>query len=244
MTQNIYDDATFFEGYSQLPRSKSGLDGAPEWPRLRRLLPSLEDAHVIDLGCGFGWFSRYARETGAARVTGYDVSANMLARARSATQDEVISYVQADLETLTLAPGSADLVYSSLAFHYLEHLDRLIGQIARALKPGGAFVFSVEHPIFTAPETQDWIADGNGRKSWPLNSYQNEGPRVTHWLAEGVVKQHRTLATYLNMLIRHGLTFTHLEEWAPDKAMLATAPQFADERERPTFLIIAAQKNF
>ncbi|MBF3542891.1 SAM-dependent methyltransferase, partial [Burkholderia pseudomallei] len=32
MTQNIYDDPDFFEGYGQLPRSRDGLDGAPEWP--------------------------------------------------------------------------------------------------------------------------------------------------------------------------------------------------------------------
>ena len=45
MTQNIYDDEAFFAGYSQLPRSVQGLDGAPEWPVLRGMLPELpEDA--------------------------------------------------------------------------------------------------------------------------------------------------------------------------------------------------------
>jgi len=34
MTQNIYDDPQFFEGYGRLPRSVEGLDGAPEWPAL------------------------------------------------------------------------------------------------------------------------------------------------------------------------------------------------------------------
>ncbi|UUZ91779.1 hypothetical protein LJK87_40755 [Paenibacillus sp. P25] len=32
MTQNIYDNDEFFQGYSQLNRSVHGLDGAPEWP--------------------------------------------------------------------------------------------------------------------------------------------------------------------------------------------------------------------
>ena len=41
MTQNIYDDPQFFEGYGRLPRSVAGLDGAPEWPALRALLPDL-----------------------------------------------------------------------------------------------------------------------------------------------------------------------------------------------------------
>ena len=34
MTQNIYDDPRFFDGYSRLPRSVGGLASAPEWPAL------------------------------------------------------------------------------------------------------------------------------------------------------------------------------------------------------------------
>ncbi|HXA96495.1 MAG TPA: class I SAM-dependent methyltransferase, partial [Candidatus Dormibacteraeota bacterium] len=86
MTQNIYDDAKFFEGYSRLPRSVEGLAGAPEWPALRALLPALRGLTVLDLGCGFGWFCRWAREQGTTRVVGVDVSERMLARARATTQ--------------------------------------------------------------------------------------------------------------------------------------------------------------
>ena len=56
MAQNIYDNPAFFEGYAQLPRSVQGLDGAPEWPALRAMLPELRDQRVLDLGCGYGWF--------------------------------------------------------------------------------------------------------------------------------------------------------------------------------------------
>jgi SAM-dependent methyltransferase len=66
MAQNIYDNEEFFEGYSRLPRSVEGLDGAPEWPALRALLPDLRGLDVLDLGCGFGWFCRWARGQGAA----------------------------------------------------------------------------------------------------------------------------------------------------------------------------------
>ena len=85
MTQNIYDDEAFFKEYSRLPRSIEGLDGAPEWPALRAMLPDLRDLNVVDLGCGFGWFCRWARENGAARIAGIDVSEKMLERARAET---------------------------------------------------------------------------------------------------------------------------------------------------------------
>src|SRR5215472_911315 len=112
MTQNIYDNAEFFAAYSQLRRSREGLDGMPEWPTLRAMLPELKGVRVVDLGCGFGWFCRWVREQGAATVLGLDLSENMLARARETTSDPAISYRQADLNTLDLPAGAFDLAHS------------------------------------------------------------------------------------------------------------------------------------
>jgi len=64
MSQNIYDNPGFFEGYAQLPRSQQGLAGAPEWPALQAMLPTLAGKRVLDLGCGYGWFCRAARDLG------------------------------------------------------------------------------------------------------------------------------------------------------------------------------------
>jgi SAM-dependent methyltransferase len=114
-----------------------------------------------------------------------------------------------------LAPEAFDLVYSSLALHYVEHLDRLMSAVHRSLTPGGSLVFSVEHPIFTAPAEPSWSLASAGRKTWPAEGYLNEGPRSTNWLAKGVIKQHRTLATYINMLLRLGFAIYRVEEWGP-----------------------------
>lgn len=97
MTQNIYDDPAFFEGYRRLPRSVNGLAGAPEWPSLRALLPDVNGLRVVDLGCGFGWFCRWARQRGAARVLGLDASQKMLERAKADTADPAIVYERVDL---------------------------------------------------------------------------------------------------------------------------------------------------
>ena len=42
MSQNIYDNPEFFAGYATLDRSVKGLDGAPEWPTIQAMLPSLQ----------------------------------------------------------------------------------------------------------------------------------------------------------------------------------------------------------
>ena len=242
MTQNIYDDPGFFRAYSQLPRSVGGLESAPEWPALRALLPPLQNLRVVDLGCGYGWFCRWASEQGAQSVLGLDVSQKMLEKAEATTQASTISYRQADLECLDLPTQSFDLAYSSLALHYIKDLPGLFSRVHDALAPGARLVFSIEHPIFMAPRNPGWIVDAQGQRSWPVDSYQMEGERITNWLAEGVIKQHRTIGTLLNLLIAAGLRIVHVNEWGPTAQQVAELPALVEERERPMLLLVAAER--
>ena len=206
MTQNIYDDPAFFEGYSRLNRSIHGLDGT----RMARaaLLPAAR-RNVLDLGCGYGWFSRWAADQGAASVLGIDVSERMLERAASTAAHPAITYRRADLETLALPNAAFDLAYSSLAFHYVAHLDTLLRDSSRARARRAARVLDrAPHLYGAAPARLRRRCAGQPRPP-PLDGYQREGERVTDWLAPGVVKQHRTLSTLVNLLIGSGFTLTH-----------------------------------
>lgn len=236
MSQNIYDDEGFFAAYARLRRSVEGLAAAGEWPVLQGLLGPVAGARVLDLGCGYGWFCRWALGSGAAAVSGVDLSERMLARAREAGGG--ISYAIGDLEDLTIAAGAWDVVYSSLALHYVVGIGGLFRRVFDGLAPGGRLVFSVEHPIFTAPKNAAW-RDG----VWPLDSYLVEGPRVTDWLAPGVIKQHRTVGTYVEALLAAGFRLTGLVEWGPSAAQVAENPAWALERERPPFLLVSAVRD-
>ncbi|OAL24023.1 hypothetical protein AYO20_10768 [Fonsecaea nubica] len=254
MAQNMYDNPAFFNEYRQLPRSVHGLDGAPEWPTLRRLVGDIQGARVLDLGCGFGWFCRWAVKEAAARSAhGVDISENMLRRAREmpAAEEEksLITYERSDLEQgLELAPGSYDFVYSSLALHYLptDALRRLLAQVFACLDntstiAPGRFVFSVEHPVLTAPADASWRRDEQGRVFWPLNRYWDEGLRVTDWLADGVRKYHRTVETYVSLLLEAGFVLESLKEsW--DGLDLRTKVDEGGEAHRPYFLLVAVSK--
>lgn len=242
MTQNIYDDPQFFQGYSQMARSIDGLDAAPEWPALKAMLPPMQGVKVVDLGCGYGWFCRWASEQGVQSVLGLDVSEKMLEKARGTTSNSNIRYERADLEHLDLPVASFDLAYSSLALHYIKDLPGLFSNLHAALKPGACFVFSIEHPIFMAPRNPGWITDAEGRKSWPVDSYQLQGERVTNWLADGVIKQHRTMGTLLNLLIAAGFSIRHVNEWGPTDAQVAAQPALSEERERPMMLLVGVQR--
>ena len=242
MAQNIYDNPDFFSGYSQLPRQVQGLDGAPEWPAIRDMLPALAGKRVVDLGCGFGWASRWMREQGAGSVLGLDLSEKMIARAKADTSDGAVQYRIADLETLELSATAFDLAYSALTFHYLRDFDRLVRMIHAALVLGGDFVFTIEHPIYMAAAHPHWIADEDSRKTWPVNGYSVEGERRTDWFTKGVLKYHRTMATTLNALIGAGSQIRRIEEFAPTPDQIEQMPALAEEMERPMMLLVAAQK--
>ena len=251
MAQNIYDTPEFFEGYSKLERSVHGLAGAPEWPRLRALLPpSLTGLNILDLGCGFGWFARWAQQEGAASVYGIDVSENMLARAKALASTETpgegqITYLKADLDSWDPPPNAKyDLVFSSLALHYLADLPRLVSVVHRVLRPGGTFVFSIEHPIFLAPSAPGMATDPEtGKRYWRLDDYQVETQRTSNWLAEGVRKQHRTLTTWINSFLDSGFQLTGFEEWKPTAEHLEKNPGWIDELARPMFLLMRVTRN-
>jgi SAM-dependent methyltransferase len=241
MAQNIYDNAEFFADYSGLHRSITGLDGMPEWPTMRAMVGTVTDKRVVDLGCGFGWFCRWAATAGASSVLGIDLSDNMLARAAADTEDKLISYERQDLETLVLY-RSFDIAYSALALHYVEHLGALLSTLYDALVPGSRFVFSVEHPIYTAPSSPGFVTDKAGRQVWPIDRYLDEGPRVTDWLAPGVIKQHRTIGTYVAELRDAGFNLVDLIEWGPTAEQIDLAPNWKTERDRPPFLLVASEK--
>ena len=242
MAQNIYDNSDFFAGYSQLPRQVHGLAGAPEWPAIRAMLPALAGKRVVDLGCGFGWASRWMCAEGAASMLGLDLSQNMIARAKADTSDPAIDYRIADLETLDLPEAAFDLAYSALAFHYVADFQRLARMIHKALAAGGGLVFTIEHPIYMAAAHPHWIVDEEGRKSWPVNGYSVEGERRTDWFAKGVLKYHRTLGTTLNTLIDAGFEPCRVEEFAPTPEQIDQLPGLAEERERPMMLLVSARK--
>jgi SAM-dependent methyltransferase len=241
MKQNKYDDPAFFGRYSTMPRSIAGLAEAGEWPAFRSLLPDLRDKRVLDLGCGFGWHCRYARERQARSVVGVDLSEKMLARARESTDDPAIEYRRSAIEDIDFPADEFDVVISSLALHYVERFDLVCDKVHRWLRADGTFVLSVEHPIFTARAAQDWHYGPNGeRLHWPVDDYLREGLRHARWLQRDVVKYHRTLATYGNALIASGLRVTRLLEPEPPAEMVVERPDWKDERRRPLFLLIAA----
>ncbi len=107
-------------------------------------------------------------------IMGVDILEKMIARARESTNDSAIEYRQIAIEDLDFLAAEFDVVLSSLALHYVERFDIVCRNIHHYLIPGGTFVLSVEHPIFTALAEQDWYYGQHGeRLHWPVDHYQD-----------------------------------------------------------------------
>jgi ubiquinone/menaquinone biosynthesis C-methylase UbiE len=243
MKQNKYDDKVFFDKYSDMGRSKNGLKGAGEWHELKKMMPDFQGKRVLDLGCGFGWHCRYAVENGAASVIGVDLSQNMLDEAKKKTNSENIQYIRMPIEDIDFPDNSFDAVISSLALHYVQSFEEVLSKISKCLSSGGYFVFSVEHPIFTAQGPQDWHYDNDGKPlHWPVDRYFIQGVREAVFLGEKVTKYHKTLTTYINGLLKSGFEIIELVEPQPEEHLLHTVPGMMDELRRPMMLLISARK--
>lgn len=246
MKENIYDIPEFFQKYGQMLRSQKGLAGAGEWETLRTVLPDCTGKRVLDLGCGYGWHCLWAAQNGAKSVLGIDLSERMLnvAAEKIAGNDALcgrIAYRRSAIEDLELPENSVDIVLSSLALHYVADYESLVRRVHRWLCPGGSFIFTVEHPVFTAEGSQDWVYDADEKiNHFPVDNYYYEGPRTVHFLGQTMTKYHRTVTTYVETLLKEGFALRHLKEPMPPESMRAL-PGMADEMRRPMMLIIAAE---
>lgn len=175
-------------------------------------------------------------------MLGIDISQGMLDTAIEKNSDSRICYRQSAMEDLDFPDGSFQVIFSSLAFHYVADFEGLMERIGRWIAPGGDLVFSVEHPVFTAYGSQDWYYDENGSiLHFPVDNYFFEGRRDAVFLGEKVTKYHRTLTTYMNALRQNGFLIRDLAEPMPPSDMMEI-PGMKDEMRRPMMLLIAAWK--
>ena len=239
---NEYDNERFFEEYAKMPRSKDGLSAAGEWRQLKPLFPPLVGKTVLDLGCGYGWHCSFAAEQGAVKVLGLDLSRKMIEEAKRRNAEKRIEYRVCGIEEYEYPENKWDCVVSNLALHYIADLDKIFQKVYQTLKPGGNFLFNIEHPVFTAGVGQDWVYTAEGKPQyWPIDNYFIPGERSTHFLGCEVVKQHHTLTQIMMGLLDNGFELEAVKEAEPPEEMMHI-PGMKDELRRPMMLLVKEKK--
>ena len=177
-----------------------------------QLLGEVADRDVLDVGCGAAQSTRWLRRQGA-RAVGVDVSLGQLREGRrldAAGGRGPSPLVQADAQRLPFSGGSFDVVCSAFgAVPFVADSAGTLREVARVLRPGGRFVFSVTHPTRWA------FPDDPGPAGLTVRqSYFDRTPYVeTDELgAASYVEHHRTLGDRVRELVAAGLTLVDLVE--------------------------------
>lgn len=127
---------------------------------LMKLIGDPRGLHVLDVGCGEGFYSRLIRERGAARVAGIDQSHGMieLARTQEAQHRLGIDYIVGDARELPVT-RQFDLVMAAYLLNYAQdpqELQAMYDGLARSLRPGGRFVTVNGNPALTFPSAPSY----------------------------------------------------------------------------------------
>ncbi|MFF8971808.1 class I SAM-dependent methyltransferase [Streptomyces sp. NPDC014995] len=201
-------------------------------PAMLRLAGDVGGLHVLDLGCGAGHYAAELLRRGAARVVGVDGSESLLRAARARLGDRAAALHHHDLEQpLTfLADGSFDLAVMALVHHHVEARARLLSEIRRVLRPGGALLVSTTHP------TADWMYFGG--------SYFADD-RVTLPFGAGHAISYRrmTVETFLGELLGAGYVLEELvEPRATEDARPVDPGRYEKTHRAPTFLAVRVRR--
>jgi ubiquinone/menaquinone biosynthesis C-methylase UbiE len=181
---SAFDDVGQFDVWSKrYERSKWQF---LHFDRVHRIAFSLasrfgEPSAVLDVGCGTGRLLRAAHERWPkARLLGVDPSEGMVQTGRALTPAEIHL---AGAEDIPIPDRSIDLAFSTIAFHHWVDGARGLREVARVLRPGGAF-------ILVDNIGPDWLA--RRLKDRP---YLTADQRVALWTANGlrVVQQRRVV---------------------------------------------------
>lgn len=217
------------------------------------LLPDVTDKSVLCLGCGSGLECQMIKDRGAEKVVGTDISKGLIEQAKYAYPN--VEFEVMDMERIYFSPDSFDVVYSSLAIHYLEDWSAVLSGVKKVLKPGGKFIFSTHHPIRFASETtksgdvsktilgyelkddsEDFKVYGDYLNKHSIQDLWFDKVKVTYY--------HRPFADIINEVTASGLLVTKVIEPKPIDSSEKIRSQFYNINQKiPLFLLMELTKN-
>jgi SAM-dependent methyltransferase len=198
---------------------------------------------VLEVGTGEGQVARVAAALGAELVVGVDLSANQVAEA--ASRGAGPTYVRAAAAHLPVRTGAFDAVVACLVFEHIDDVDDAIAEVARALRPGGRFVFFLNHPLLQTPNS-GWIDDqmlDPPEQYWRIGPYLTEDASMEE-VTKGVYVRfvHRPLSRYVNALTADGLVIERMLEPPPPPGFLARAIEYEDAASIPRLLVLITRR--
>ncbi|GAB2878810.1 class I SAM-dependent methyltransferase [Nocardioides pacificus] len=175
-------------------------------------LGPLAGKDVLEVGSGAGQCSRWTIAQGAWAV-GLDLSFRQLQHARRIDEASgvPVANIHGTATTLPFRDGSFDVVFSSFgALQFVAEADTAVSEVARVLRPGGRFSFSITHPTrWMFPDDPTEAGLTAAQSYWDRRPYVEvdaETERVSY------VEHHRTIGDWVRILHRHGFVLVDIAE--------------------------------
>ena len=196
---------------------------------------------TIEVGCGEG---RVARELLALghQVIGFDASP---ALARAAASHRIgLPVAVADIASLPIATGAADIVVCFMVLMDIEDLDGAVAELARVVAPGGALCVGILHPIITS----GLFIPGDEYRTFYMGEYLKPMQHVLDVeRSDGGIfhlrVEHRPIERYFRAFEAAGLAVTSLREPRPSDELAEAHPEFANLQRVPNFLHLLASRS-
>ena len=205
---------------------------------------------ILDIGTGEGQIARQLAATGA-RVIGIDPVAAQVAEAARRNTSVAAGidpprYLRSGAAAIPLADASVDAAVACLVFEHIDDVDEAIDEVARVLRPGGRFLFLLNHPLLQTPAS-GWIDDqliDPPEQYWRIGPYLPEAVTLEEVQKDVFIRfVHRPLSRYVNALADAGLTIERMDEPAPPDAFLAQAPWYAEAHTVPRLLALTCVRS-
>lgn len=226
-------------------------------PAFIEMLPDVSGLRGLDVGCGEGHNTRLVAQKGA-KLIAIDIAGRFVefAQEQEVREPLGITYLQASAVELPFGDEGFDFAMATMSMMDVPEQGRAMREVARALKPGGFFQFSILHPCFLTPRFK-WVLDDEGRRvAMECGDYfAAEQGAIEEWIFGAapdelkdrfakfrIPRYFHTLSTWLNMIAAAGLILEEsAEPYASDES-IAIHPSLASTRVIACFLHLRCRK--
>lgn len=154
---------------------------------------------VLDLGCGYGFFTDYFRSIGADAI-GIDGSEKMIELARDRYPITEFSVMDITMP-FAFENNQFDVVFSNQVLMDIKDIDFVFSECKRILKTGGILYYSIVHPAFYDCH---WQKDENGYRYAKVIDRYIQPYQFTQEFWGETEHFHRPLSYYLNIAAKNG----------------------------------------
>jgi len=191
-------------------------------PNLIRLVNLKKQESLLELGCGQGFvIEKFLNQS--KHLTGIDIGKELIDIAKN--KNKTITYSVGSAEDPQILSGqSFDVIMVILAIQNMKHLNFVVENISRLLKPGGRVYLVLNHPAFRIPQHSTWMFSEDKKTQLRVSSIYMTEKEISIDMNPGQTENkkitpsfHRPLQVYSKAFAKQNFAITKIEEWMSHK---------------------------